>query len=1512
MTRSIFVLLLLAACNSDGVPDGETGLDINNVDDSDAVDTDRPDTDIDDEDTDDTSVAVGDTAFESDTDLEDTDVADTDSGVLVDPDNDGDGYPASTDCNDANQDVRPNAQEVCNDVDDDCDGLKDEGTNDGITYHRDQDGDSFGSATVTTRGCGAPAGFVVDGTDCNDNVQTTHPGADELCNGVDDNCFGGFDEDPVDGSTYYIDNDDDSYGDASVSVVACTTPRGYADNATDCDDTLPGVNPGATEVCNGVDDNCSNSVDEGVKLTFYLDSDFDDYGDVTSTTQACTAPSGYVADHTDCDDSRDTTHPNATEVCNGVDDNCVGGTDEGVKLTFYADADRDHYGNASVTVSACTAPFGYVADGTDCNDTIDYIHPEAPETNCADPVDYNCDGSTGYADADGDNVPACEDCDDHAVAVFPGAVEVCNGVDDNCFDGIDEGLTTRFYADTDNDTYGDPGNATDACTLPDGYAVNATDCDDTRASVHPGATEVCNNRDDNCTNGVDEGVKLSFYPDADSDTYGDLTGTVQACTQPQGYVVDHTDCDDSAFLVHPGAPEVCNGKDDNCTNGVDEGVKTTFYADVDSDLFGDPESTAAACSVPSGYVANSNDCDDTRAIVHPGATEVCDELDNNCVNGVDEGVQITFYGDADGDLYGDLDSPGRACFVPEGFTLDSTDCDDTVAAIHPNATEICNTVDDDCDTLIDEGVKTTFYADQDHDTYGNTVLVTQACVAPPNYVLDHTDCDDSAASVHPNATETCNGVDDDCSATADDHIAASNIPLSAKQAGVCQGAKKVCDGVNGFVEPNYSLIANYESVEVSCDTKDNDCDASVDEGVKSTFYADLDGDHYGNASSSQQACSAPANTVTDHTDCDDARSFVFPGAPEVCDELDNNCNTVIDENATDATLYYADADGDGFGTGTGTASCDEIPTLVSQNGDCDDEDKRIYPGAFELCDGQKNDCDGVGWSSADEEGLVSVEKPNGDWYDDTTLFTGAYELPEGTVHICPGTYDVELTPSPIGSTTVKGEGAADAVTLSGDGAHRVLAATYGDVSLATLTVDGGHSEGPGGCVFVDDATLTANGVVFTNCVTPVNGGAIYVGPGGTVSLNGGEVSWSSAGGVEADGGGGGGVESYGTLSLDGVSVHDNYAQDGYGGGVLAQAGLLDMQHSTFAGNGALYGGGLALMLNANSSIYTPTGLGSLTGPSSAPTHNYVDVNFNSNVAIGSGGAVYQASFAPMTFEDSLAEGNSASEDGGAFYVSYSNLTLTRVTVSSGGAEYGGGGVALLHAYLTLNNAAIENNSSGGFGGGLSADYSNLSAIDTKFEGNTAAADSARGGGLYLQSTPATLLGGSIMTNQSLNRFQALDINSLGGGLYAVESAVRLAYTTVSSNMAWSGGGVWFSNAEGGELELAGTTSIFGNYAFYGGGLYVDSGRAKCGTVPDDSVSIVANTSNDPNTGAGVFLNGAPSYLDMYLCNMGDSSGPEDNVSGGYVNQDVTTDAGTYPFGFGATELCNGAYGCGPL
>ena len=198
-----------------------------------------------------------------------------------------------------------------------------------VTYYRDADGDGYGNPNITIQACSVPAGYVNNDSDCNDANANIHPGAIETCNGIDDDCDGQIDE-GAHAVTWYRDADGDGYGNSAVSQTSCVQPYGYVLNNTDCNDNNANVHPGATEVCNGVDDDCDGQTDEGFQTSFYRDLDGDGYGSIASgSIQACTAPAGYVANNNDCNDGNASVHPGSPEICgNGIDDNCNGIVDE--------------------------------------------------------------------------------------------------------------------------------------------------------------------------------------------------------------------------------------------------------------------------------------------------------------------------------------------------------------------------------------------------------------------------------------------------------------------------------------------------------------------------------------------------------------------------------------------------------------------------------------------------------------------------------------------------------------------------------------------------------------------------------------------------------------------------------------------------------------------------------------------------------------------------------------------------------------------------------------------------------------------------------------------------------------------------------------------------------------------------------------------------------------------------------------------------------------------------------
>ena len=383
-------------------------------------------------------------------------------------------------------------------------------------------------------------------------------------------------------------------------------------------------------------------------------------------------------------------------------------------------------------------------------------------------------GDDATADADGDGVAAADDCDDASASVYPGAEELCDGLDNDCDGEIDEGVLSTWYTDADGDGFGSAGAPVEACDEPPGAVLTSTDCDDDDPDSYPDAAERCDERDNDCDGEVDEGVTSVWYADRDEDGHGDPDARVVSCDPDAGVVASATDCDDADPAVNPDATEICDEQDNDCDGETDEGTLTTFYADIDGDSYGDLGATTEACAEPAGYAARGGDCDPDEATVYPGAPEVCDGVDQDCDGTIDNGVLSVFYADTDGDGHGDAAVSVEACSAPSGHVADATDCDDADGAINPSATEICDGQDNDCDGDIDDddasldlATASAWYADSDGDGHGDASVATTACSAPSATVADSTDCDDSTSAVHPGAAEVCDGQDNDCDGVGD-------------------------------------------------------------------------------------------------------------------------------------------------------------------------------------------------------------------------------------------------------------------------------------------------------------------------------------------------------------------------------------------------------------------------------------------------------------------------------------------------------------------------------------------------------------------------------------------------------------------------------------------------------------------------------------------------------------------------------------------------------------------------
>ena len=940
-------------------------------------------------------------------------------------DADGDGWTdegcGGDDCDDSDPAISPDAQDVCNGLDDDCDPVTDEAT--------DVDGDGYSACAGDCDDSNSLLSPATDNdldgfdacSDCNDWSPVAYPGAPEYCDGIDSDCAG-------DVASTEADDDSD----------------GWRVCMGDCDDADPANFPAALEQCDGADNDCdgvagadaAGEVDaDGDGSLSCADCDDADPSNSPDAAEACDGsdndcdgapsadPAGEVDDDgdgslscVDCDDSDPLNFPTNVETCDGVDNDCDGLIDTFVTAWQGGGLGQvisDSGPQPSVAAEVVITTPSVVLD-VDVSLDVDHPFPIDLLVQLVSPLGTTIDLSAhnGWPGADfsgtvfDDEAPFSITAGappftgphqpQEPLSAFDGEPAVGTWfllVSDLWFSGDGLLLDWELHVLTD-ETYDSDGDGFSACM----------DCADDDPSIWPGATELCDGQDTDCDG----------WPDADPAGEVDADGDGS---------LSCADCDDADPLVYPGRPEACDGLDNDCDPTTQEGL------DSDGD----------------GLSACAGDCNDLVSTVYPGATELCDGLDGDCDGTLpaDEedldgdgsvgcldcddadpanlpgGVEACDGADNDCDGAPDADTAGEVDGDGDGV-LSCLDCLDDDPAVRPGAMEVCNGLDDNCD-----GVLPAWDVDGDGDG-------APTC----------TDCEDADAMIFPGQAEICDNVDNDCDGHVDEvealvvgEGAGSVISFSVGWPDLEALAFVPGDGplldADVQISISHAWVGDLTLVLESPDGTpvlladaegwdglgydgtwfDDEAEQSIEWQIApfagdfrpETPLSDLDGEPVWGLWALAIDDSHPASdgvllgwalelTYGGQLDvdgdgwagcdeCDDADPAVHPAAGEVCDGLDTDCDP-----STEPTGGEEDVDGDGY------PACD----------DCDDGDAQVHPGVAEACDGLDNDCDPATDEGIDADG-DGQSTCDGDCDDgDPLVFLAAPEACDGLDGDCDG------------------------------------------------------------------------------------------------------------------------------------------------------------------------------------------------------------------------------------------------------------------------------------------------------------------------------------------------------------------------------------------------------------------------------------------------------------------------------------------------------------------------------
>ena len=791
--------------------------------------------------------------------------------------------------------------EACTGNDDDCDGKIDE---DAVGLGEPCDGPDADSCKDGKTVCdaGKPA--------CSDDAATSA----ETCNGKDDDCDGKTDED-IAGLAEGCDGADADL--CKEGTTSCEAGKLV------CSDTTGDV----PEECNGKDDDCDTETDETYpeKDAACDGADADLCKEGTTSCEAgklvCSDTTGDVPEECngkddDCDTETDETYSEKDAACDGPDeDQCTEGTtvctdgklactdESGDTVELCNEKDDDCDGDTDETY----AEKGVTCDGPDADGCAEgELQCAAGKVSCSDTsgdtlelcndLDDDCDGQIDQtfgdkgAACDGADADQCKDgkwtCDGTGLVCTGDTtphVELCNFQDDDCDGLVDEDFGELGLACDGADA--------DQCTTGtwtcDGTGVTCTD--DSASAI-----ELCNDFDDDCDTQIDEDfvTKGQACDGNDDDKCADGKWT---CT---GLGLECSDDEESKV-------EVCNDADDDCDTKVDEDFPSKGLdcdgPDVDACLEGKWVCAGAVLS-----------CDDATS----DQVELCNGKDDDCDTQTDESFP----------------NQGLACDGPD----DPDQCKDgQVACIggkevcYDDAVpkdELCNGVDDDCDTETDEGFVGLGLAcdgaDADKCKDGKNI-----CAADGKSVV----CGDDAAAI----AELCNGKDETCDGAIDETFTTLGEACDGSDEDKCKDGKLVCAKSGTGVECNDDAA----SVAELCNGKDDDCDGFTDEAFP-TLGELCDGDDADQCKDGKRVCSADHLGVS----CDDNAA----AHAELCNGKDDDCDAQTDEDFPTKGQPCDGTDADSCKTGKFVCAADLKSVL------CNDD----AAATTEVCNKVDDDCDG--------------------------------------------------------------------------------------------------------------------------------------------------------------------------------------------------------------------------------------------------------------------------------------------------------------------------------------------------------------------------------------------------------------------------------------------------------------------------------------------------------------------------------------------------------------------------